>query len=95
MDNAADDDTADDNAAGPGSIQERQTSAVGSATAFRDVIATQDTAMTTATMGGYGSSRPRKRGGKDEEKMMATTAGMEVERQGGGGQSCNYDDNEG
>jgi hypothetical protein len=40
-------------------------------------------------------SHPRKRGGKDEEKKMATLARMEVEGQGGGEQSCNDDDDEG
>jgi hypothetical protein len=60
------DNTADNDVAGPGSVWERRTSAVAAAAAFRDVIAVQDAAMTTTTMGGYWSSHPRKRGGKDE-----------------------------
>ncbi len=68
---------------------------MAAAAAFWDIIAAQDAAMTTLTMGRYRLSCPRKRGGKDEEKKMATTAGMEVEGQGSGGQSCNNDDNKG
>jgi hypothetical protein len=94
-DNAAENDAADDDAAGPGSVRERRTLAVAAATAFRDIIAVQDAAMTTTTMGGYGLSHPRKSGGKDEEKKTATTAGMEVEGQGSGRQLCNDDDNKG
>ncbi len=75
VENVADNNVADNDAAGLGSIRERQTLAVAAAAAFRDVIPVQDTAMTMMTMGGYGSSRPRKRGGKDEEKKTATTAG--------------------
>jgi hypothetical protein len=89
------DDAAADNAAGPGSIRERRTSAVAAAAAFRDVIAVQDATMMTTTMGGYGLSHPRKTGGKNEEKKTVMTVGMEVEGQGGSGQSCNDDDNEG
>ncbi len=95
VDNAVDNDVADNNAVGPGSVQERRTLAVAAAVALRDVIAAQDAAMTMTTMGGYRSSHPRKRGGKDEEKKMATMAGMEVEGRGGGSQPCNDDDDEG
>jgi hypothetical protein len=52
MDNAADDNAVDNNAAGPGSIRERWTSAVAAAVAFWDIIAVQNAAMTTMTMGG-------------------------------------------
>ena len=69
------DDAVGNDAAGMGSIRERRTSAVAAAAAFRAVIAAQDAAMTTTTMGGYGSSRPRTRGGKDEANMVATMAG--------------------
>jgi hypothetical protein len=95
VDNVVDDDAADNNMAGPGSIRERRTSAVAAAAAFQDLITTQDATMTMTTIGGYGLSQPWKREGKDEEKKMATTVGMEVEGQGGGGQSCNNDDNKG
>ncbi len=80
MDDAADNEAADDNAAGMGSVRERRTLAVAATTAFRDIIAVQDAAMTTTTMGGYGSSCPRKRGGQDEEKKMAMTAGGGMEQ---------------
>jgi hypothetical protein len=85
--NAADNNAVDDDVAGPGSVQERGMLAVAAAAAFQNVIAVQDAAMRTTTMGGYGSSHPRKRGGKDKEKKTAMIVGMEVEGQGGGGQS--------
>ncbi len=78
VDDAADDNVVDNVAAGPGSIRERRTLAMA---AFWDVIAVQDAAMTMTTIGGYKSSHPRKRGGKDEEKKTATMAG-------GGGEQC-------
>jgi hypothetical protein len=95
VDDAAIEDAANDNAAGPGSVRERRTLAMAAAVAFWDIIVAKDAAMTMMTMRGYGLSRLRKRGGKDEEKKTAMTAGMEVERQGGGGQLCNDDDNKG
>jgi hypothetical protein len=68
VDNTADDDAANDNAAGPGSIRERRTLAMAATAAFWDVIAAQDAAMTMTTMGGYGSSHPRKRGARMRRK---------------------------